>query len=196
MPPPIHIDGNCLAAARSGDQRAWITIYDALSGPLLTYLRRLGAEQRTEAEDLLGETFLQISRDLHKFAGSPNELRPWAFRIARNRLIDASRSLGRRPEGHLEQTFDSPLDGGSVRDGSVLVEQTEYQQVLETEVLNQLLSTLTPDQREVIWLRFVEDLDTESVGHITGRPANAVSAMAQRALASLHTQIQQHSEGL
>jgi len=191
MPPNSQVDENCLAAAQSGDQRAWITIYDELSGPLLSYLRRLGNSGRSEAEDLLGETFMQISRDLHKFGGGPTELRPWAFRIARNRLIDASRSLARRPEGHLSSSAASLDDELKQRELTYL-DQAEYQQIMDVEFLNQLLSTLTPDQREVMWLRFVEDLDTESVGHITGRSPNAVAAMTQRALTHLHLRIQEH----
>jgi RNA polymerase sigma-70 factor (ECF subfamily) len=194
MPSTSLIDDHCLSAARSGDERAWITIYSELAGPLLSYLRRLGANRRTEAEDLLGETFVQISRDLHKFAGGPSELRPWAFRIARNRLIDASRSMARRPEGHQTAPTATSFDDDPNLRELALLDQAEYQQIMDAEVLDQLLSTLTPDQREVIWLRYVEDLDTELVGQITGRSANAVAAMTQRALTHLHLRIHELSK--
>jgi len=47
------------------------------------------------------------------------------------------------------------------------------------------LAQLTPDQREVIGLRFVADLALEDVARITGRKVGAVKAMQHRALAQL-----------
>ena len=55
-----------LARARDGDELAWTVLYDDLSGQLLGYLRGRGAP---EPEDQLGETFLQVARDLPRFTG-------------------------------------------------------------------------------------------------------------------------------
>lgn len=56
-----------LTAAREGDELAWTALYDSLAPQLLGYLRGRGAP---EPEDQLGETFLQIARDLPSFTGS------------------------------------------------------------------------------------------------------------------------------
>jgi RNA polymerase sigma-70 factor, ECF subfamily len=180
------INDEVLASAKLGSEDAWATIYDALAAPLLRYLRHLGAHSPMEAEDLLGETFLQLARDLGAFTGNATELRPWAFRIARNRLVDLTRSEARRPEGNLAPTLEG--------DSSQLNHLTEsdYERVLDHEVLTKLLAALSPEHRDVIWLRFIEDLDTEEVGHITGRSANAVAAMTRRALTHLHLLMQEH----
>ena len=47
------------------------------------------------------------------------------------------------------------------------------------------LGDLTPDQREVVVLRFVADLPLEAVAAITGRPVGAVKSLQHRALAQL-----------
>lgn len=182
------ISDEVLAAAKLGDETAWAAIYDALATPLLRYLRHLGADSPMRAEDLLGETFLQLARDVPTFAGSASELRPWAFRIARHRLIDLARSEARRPEGRLASTFDTDPKTPDLR----LLTDADYEKVLDHEVLVALLQALSPEHRDVIWLRFIEDLDTEEVGRITGRSANAVAAMTRRALAHLHLQMQDH----
>lgn len=65
-----------LERAREGDEIAWTALYDDLSGPLLGYLRGRGAP---EPEDQLGETFLQVARDLPRFDGDETGFRSWVF---------------------------------------------------------------------------------------------------------------------
>lgn len=60
---------------------------------------------------------------------------------------------------------------------------------MDRELLGGLLARLTDEQREVLLLRFVADLDTATVGEVTGRSANAVAAITRRALATLREQI-------
>lgn len=57
--------------------------------------------------------------------------------------------------------------------------------IVDSELLVGLLAHLTEDQQEVLLLRFVADLDTATVGEITGRSPNAVAALTGRALAVL-----------
>ena len=83
-----------LAAAKRGEETAWQRLFRALAPALLGFLRARGAG---EPEDVMSETFLQMSRDIHRFKGDERGLRAWAFSIAHHRLIDASRSKARRP---------------------------------------------------------------------------------------------------
>jgi RNA polymerase sigma-70 factor (ECF subfamily) len=180
------ISDEVMTSAKLGDEGAWAEIYDALAAPLLSYLRHLGADSTMGAEDLLGETFLHIARSLPTFSGTATELRPWAFRIARNRLVDLVRSRARRPEDPLAASLDDDSATPNLR----LLSDSDYEKVLNQQVLVGLLNALTPEHRDVIWLRFIEDLDTEQVGEITGRSANAVAAMTRRALNQLHVLMQ------
>ncbi len=81
-----------LSAARTGADWAWATVYREYSPAVLRYLRGRGAR---EAEDLLGEVFLQIVRNLAGFDGSERDFRTWVFMIAHNRLVDEWRRAGR-----------------------------------------------------------------------------------------------------
>src|SRR5919106_561490 len=83
-----------LEAARAGADWAWTEIYYDLSPPMLGYLRARGAP---EPEDLLGEIFLQMVRDLPRFDGGESEFRAWAFTICHHRLLDDHRHRSRRP---------------------------------------------------------------------------------------------------
>jgi DNA-directed RNA polymerase specialized sigma24 family protein len=68
-------------------------LYELFASRVLAYLRAQGAP---DCEDLLGEVFLQIARDLPRFRGDDDEARRWVFTIARNRLIDERRRRSRR----------------------------------------------------------------------------------------------------
>lgn len=172
-----------LERAREGDELAWTALYDDLAGPLLGYLRGRGAP---EPEDQLGETFLQIARDLPRFDGDEAGFRSWVFTIAHRRLLDAARTRRRRPATPLEpdrlvpvaDALRAPADEQDGTASAILSFE-------DRELLSGLLAHLTEDQREVLLLRFVADLDTATTGEVTGRSPNAVAALTTRALATL-----------
>jgi RNA polymerase sigma factor (sigma-70 family) len=146
-------------------------VYRALAPAVLGYLR---SQRAAEPEDLLGEVFLQVVRDLPRFRGDDDALRRWVFTIAYHRLVDARRRSGRRPaldDGPLPELCSAPpadlLDPDLVR----------------------ALSELTAEQREVVALRFVADLSIDAVATLTGRSKGAVNALQHRALAALAEQL-------
>jgi RNA polymerase sigma-70 factor (ECF subfamily) len=143
-------------------------VYRDLAPAVLGYLR---AQRVPDAEDVLGELFEQDSRDLAggRFEGDAAALRRWVFSIAHNRSMDAYRRRTRRagaprpPAGPVATEIDDPIDPALVA----------------------ALSTLSPDQREVLVLRFVADLPLEVVAKVTGRRVGAVKALQHRGLENL-----------
>ena len=131
------------------------------------YLRGQGVP---DADDVLSEVFLQVARSLPRFKGTDDEVRPWVFAIARNRVIDAHRRRSARPALSAaavpEREAPAPADP------------------IDPELVA-ALGRLTPDQREVIVLRFVADLPIEEFASLTGRTDGAVKSMQHRALAQL-----------
>jgi RNA polymerase sigma factor (sigma-70 family) len=142
-------------------------VYRSLAPVVLGYLRAQGSP---EPEDLLGEVFLQVARDLRKFKGDDDDLRRWVFTIAHHRLIDDRRRRARRP-----QTADTDLPD---------VAAQAPPDAMDPELVA-ALADLTPEQREVLGLRFVADLPLEAVAKMTGRSVGAVKAMQHRALDQL-----------
>ena len=145
--------------------------YRALAPAVLGYLR---AQRAPDPDDLLGEVFLQVARDLHRFRGDADGLRRWVFSIAHNRLLDARRRQGRRPQTADHAVPDNPAPPPPDPFDPELVEA---------------LARLTPDQREVVVLRFVADLPLEDVARITRRRVGAVKALQHRGLEMLAKQL-------
>ena len=83
-----------LQATLRGSEWAWTALYRDLAPLVLGYLRSRGAD---ESEDLTGEVFLQIARDLPAFRGQEAEFRSWVLAITHHRLIDQRRYQWRHP---------------------------------------------------------------------------------------------------
>ncbi len=161
-----------LEAARAGGEWAWSRLYGELAGPVLGYLRARGA---TEPEDLLGEVFLQVARNLSSFSGDVAGFRSWVFTIAHRRLIDERRARSRRP---LELVAD-PESGPSGDPAVIVVDR------LSEERIAAMLGCLVPDQRDVLLLRIIGGITVEDVAAILGKTIGAVKALQRRALQTI-----------
>jgi RNA polymerase sigma factor (sigma-70 family) len=163
-----------LAGARRGAERAWAEIYRAFSPPVLGYLRGLGA---AEAEDLTGEVFLQVVRDLHRFEGDRAAFKAWVLTIAHHRFIDDRRRARRRPV----ELLPAPRDDGRVAPDA----EVEAFARLGAARVRELFALLSPDQRAVLLLRIVGDLTVEEVARVMGKRPGAVKALQRRGLATV-----------
>ncbi|MGF1666299.1 MAG: RNA polymerase sigma factor [Acidimicrobiia bacterium] len=163
-----------LDAARLGAEWAWTELWADLAGPVTGYMRSKGVR---EPEDATAEVFTQIAKSLESFQGSEERFRSWVFTIAHSRLIDQHRWYARRRTEALPPGLDR-LD--PLSDPAVVYEANDSQ----ARALA-MLSSLTPDQAEVVALRVLGDLSLEQVASITGRKVNAVKQLQHRAFESL-----------
>ena len=168
-----------IAAARLGAEWAWTALYRDLAPSVRGYLRARGA---TEPDDLLGEVFLQLVRDLGRFEGDEREFRAWAFTVVHHRLLDDGRSRSRRP---VQASSDEVLEAfGGIGDV-----EDEAMAGLTVARVRQLVGRLSPDQQDVLLLRLFGDLATEDVAAIVGKRPGAVKALMRRGLASLRREM-------
>ncbi len=168
-----------LAAAQAGAEWAWTLLYRAVAGKVLGYLRVNGAR---DAEDLLGDVFLQVARNIGTFEGDEAAFRSWVFMVAHHRIVDERRRWRRRPATTVADVPDSI--GGSSEDEAMSGLTTA--EVLET------LSVLTPEQRDVVLLRVFADLSLDEVSVVVDRPVSAVKALQRRAYARLRKKISEN----
>jgi RNA polymerase sigma-70 factor (ECF subfamily) len=169
--------GEAIRRAQQGDQRAFDLIYDRFADALFRYMyARCG--DPTLAEDLLGDLWVRVVERLPSFRLPASGVAPaftaWLYRIAHNLTIDSFRRKG---AGNL------PLDPGvSAR------EPTPDEQAIQSDERRQLhaaIARLTPDQREVVMMRFIEERSSAEVAALTGRSEGAVKVMQHRALGAL-----------
>ena len=150
-----------------GQGRRAEDIYVALAPAVLGYLR---AERVPDPDDLLGEVFLHVARDLGRFEGDDAALRRWVFTIAHNRVVDDVSRRTRRPLRLVDRLPEQAAAAAPEPFDPELVAA---------------LHQLTPGQREVVVLRFVADLSIDDVAELTKQTPGAVKAMQHRALEKL-----------
>jgi RNA polymerase sigma-70 factor (ECF subfamily) len=168
-----------ITAARAGAEWAWTELYDDLSPLVLGYLRGRGA---AEPEDLTGEVFLHMVRDVQSFEGDERAFRSWTLSIAHHRLLDDIRYRGRRqaePAG--EEVNRSTVHGGNV--------ETEALSSLGSREVLRIIQTLPPDQRDVLLLRMLAELTIEEIARILDKRVGAVKALQRRGLANLRKRV-------
>ena len=168
-----------LTAARTGAEWAWASIYRDLAPAVLRYLR---ARDVADAEDVLGEVFVQVVRHVGGFEGSETDFRAWVFAIARNRVIDEARRRGRHPVDPVET--DVLITSGNTGDA-----EQEALTALSRGEVRSLIEALTPDQRDVLLLRFFGQLTAEEVGRVLGKSTGAVKTLQVRALAAIRREL-------
>lgn len=169
-----------LPAARTGADWAWAEIYTTLAPPLLGYLSAGGA---ADPEDLLGEVFAQMVRDLPRFDGGESAFKAWVFTIAHHRLVDARRYSGRRP---VQPVPDDVIERHGPR-GNV---EDEALDRLTNARVRRLIEALPAGQRDVLLLRILGGLTVEQVSKAVGKRAGAVKALQRRGLAALKTALE------
>jgi RNA polymerase sigma factor (sigma-70 family) len=167
-----------LAAARTGAEWAWTSIYNDLAPSLIGYVRARGT---AEPEDVVGEIFLQVVRDLPRFVGDERDFRAWVFVIAHHRLLDAGRRRSRRP---VELTPDPP-EG---RSSSPASDEQSIDRIASAGV-RRVIAQLPPDQRDVLLLRILGDLTVEETADAVGKSSGAVKALQRRGLEALKRSI-------
>ncbi|MBP9821711.1 MAG: sigma-70 family RNA polymerase sigma factor [Candidatus Pacebacteria bacterium] len=134
---------------------------------------------RDEAMDIVQETFIRAWEYLRK-GNVIEQMRPFLFRTARNIIIDHARkhktiSLDAMQE---EQRFDAP--------------DTRVQPFgigFELDRMLAALETLEPTHREVLSLRFLQELDIPEIAEVLGLNPNAVSVRIHRGIEALKKQL-------
>jgi len=130
--------------------------------------RRVGTER---ASDVAQETFLTAQRVLHKFRGD-SSVTTWLFGIALNECRRSYRKI--KPEVALLEADGHASGGASLQD-----------EVVDRQALEQALSRLSGDHREVVMLHEIEGMTYEQAAEILGVPVGTVKSRLHHAFIQL-----------
>lgn len=176
LAPEASVD-DLARAATAGDVEALGRLYDALVDPIYRYVA-VRLRRREDAEDVTQLVFERIVGALPRYRHNGRPFAAWAFRIARNAVIDHRRRL--RPT--------EPL--GSIAE---LVDRTEIEdRALRDEEIRELraaIRRLTADQQEALALRYAAGLSAEEAARVMGRQAGTIRGLTFRAIEALRRQL-------
>ncbi len=134
-----------------------------------------------DAEDATERTFLGALRAIARYRDQGSTFRAWLFRIAHNCVANVHRSRARR---RTESLPDEPAWPAPNADPATLVNRAD-----ELHALMRAVAELPGDRRQVILLRFVDELSAVEVGEVLGRSPGAVRVLQHRALRDLATRL-------
>lgn len=163
-----------LKGALASDMPSLAAIYDRYSPGIYRYAMRLLGNE-TLAEDCTAETFARFLKSIHHGQGPRQHLQAYLYRIAHNWITDCYR---REPPPALE------LAGDTLADTDPPPDEQAVSRIQQAQV-RLALRSLTPDQRQVISLKFVEGWENEQVAQALDKPVGAIKALQHRALDAL-----------
>jgi RNA polymerase sigma-70 factor (ECF subfamily) len=153
---------------------------------LLRYLLFLTGK-REVAEDLFQETWMRVLLRGAQYNGKAR-FDTWLFTIARNLVIDLSRkrtmaSLDEMSEGgEDERPFEIAIDGPSPLD--------QFRSREDSAEVAEVLLKLEPNYREVLVLRFHEEMSLDEIAKMTSAPLSTVKSRLYRGLAALKPELE------
>lgn len=153
-----------------------VTLYDRLAPTIFTYLRQQVTSQQ-DAEDLLLEVFSAVLNKQELSDLPEAQQLAWLRRVARNKVIDRYRRNALRTELPLEQAVE--MEDGQLTPEAYAVQQESY------ERLHLALEQLSPQQQQLIQLRYGNGLRLVEIAGMLEKPEGTVRKMLFRTLRRL-----------
>ena len=163
MQTPDTPDVELIRSIAAGDKHAMQILFARHNVRIFRFLRRF-VRDRSAAEDLVSEVFLDVWRQAGRFQGR-SQVTTWLLAIARNKALSAPQ---RRSNEELDEdaaaAIENPQDNPEVT----------LQKRQKAEILLNCLTQLSPAHREVTDLVYYHEKSIDEVAEITGVPQNTV----------------------
>jgi len=139
---------------------------------------RLNDEQ--VAEDISSDVFVRLLEAVKKRSGPQTNLKGWLLATASHAVADYLRRAYRRPTEALSETMP---------DGSApsLTDEVDRREMVAS--VRQAYNSLTPEQQNVLALRFGDGFSLDETAAVLQKNVNAIKALQFRALAALQRNI-------
>ena len=160
------------------DAQAIGAVYDQYFSEIYRYVRyRIG--DTTVAEDIASDVFVRLLEAVQNGQPPKTSLKGWLIGTASHMVTDFMRQKYRRPENELSESM--PDAGESIA--------SEVDQREQSRVVNSAYEQLTPEQQNVLALRFGQGYSLDETAAFMNKNVNAVKALQFRALAALQREV-------
>lgn len=183
--PDVIDDVDLLQRARQKNREAVAMIYERYMEPIYQFVRLRVGDAQT-AEDITATVFLKMIRAFKEGKGPRTHLRGWLFRVARNAIYDQVGEEAPLPIDTIDQWFAAPDEANP---------EIQVLKALDRDAIRRFILQLTPDQQEVLLLRFDQQLSLREVADITGKAVGTVKTLQFRAVRRLRTLANQQGIG-
>ena len=175
---PGERERSIVLAARCGDANAFRELYRAYRDPVWTLVVSLVGDS-SQAQDVMQNVFFKAFRGLGGFRFQSG-LFTWIYRIAHNECLN---HLRRRKVSHVP--LEAIIGSGDEIDRARVSDLEETRRAALRDAVEQLPFKM----REVVVLKYVEDLSYREMSRILGCPSGTVASRLNRALAELEMRL-------
>lgn len=162
-----------LKKAQAGSDQALTDLYNAYFERIYNFIFYRTSHKET-AEDLTEDVFVKAFAKLRGLT-EPKAFEGWLFQIARNKVIDYYRSKKQVvPLEEIENTLEYETN---------IVDLVNLQ--TQQTLFIKLLKELSPEQQQVIKLKFLEDIDNDAIAQMLNKTEGAIRVIQHRAISKL-----------
>lgn len=158
---------------KQGDRDAFGKLYLKYLDAIYRYIYFRVGQEKAIAEDISETVFFRAWEHIGSFKENQGTLKAWLYMIAKNAITDHFRK--NKNVVHLEESILSTGDN--------IEEKIEYND--QVSRLMSRLSLLTDEQRQVITMKYIEEMQNDEIAHILGKNEEAIRALQHRALQKL-----------
>ena len=175
-------DSSLVARCLRGDETAWEDLVRANTRKVYALCYRFTGSG-SEAQDLTQEVFLRVFKTIKSFRSDEGSFSTWLSRVTRNLLIDHYRRT------RSDRVTDSIEEQLPMMEGAGAAASTRPDHALAgreaSEILQATLQKLSPDLREAVVLRDLQEMEYREIAQVLGIPEGTVKSRINRGRAEL-----------
>jgi RNA polymerase sigma-70 factor (ECF subfamily) len=177
--------GRLVRQCMAGDQQAWQQLVVSQHRRIYAICYRFTGSA-TDAEDLTQDVFLKLYRNLASFDTHKGSFQTWITTLARNLLVDHfRRTRADRATDSLDASFGAEGNGDGLNAGDRLADPHPSPEAhasgLELKArIQQALAQLSPELREAVVFRDLEDMDYKEIAQVLRIPEGTVKSRISR----------------
>ncbi|MFJ7198376.1 MULTISPECIES: sigma-70 family RNA polymerase sigma factor [unclassified Streptomyces] len=174
-----------LARVAGGDQEAFATVYETVSGPVLGLVRSV-LRDRAQSEEVAQEVLVEVWRSAPRFRASRGSAMNWVLTVAHRRAVDRVRSAeASAAREHRAALLDRTPAFDQVTE--------EVETRLEREQVRGCVRTLSEVQRQSVTLAYYQGLTHREVSELLSVPLGTVKTRLRDGLIRLRDCLGEHA---
>ncbi len=179
-------DAQLILQICSGNQQAFLELYDRFSRPLYSLAQRI-LENPQDSEDVIQQSFVQVWKKAASFQTGRASLFTWLVLITRAKAIDRLRQRQRQTRLSQEQACHAEADPDAALAGTALPGTAQEQLIAQEQraAILAALDKIPADQREAIELAFFTGLTQTEISETLATPLGTIKARIRRGMLRL-----------
>lgn len=181
----ISRDAQCIVRAIAGEKSAFRELVDEYGALVWNFIYRM-TQNSEMADDLTQEVFVKVYRKLESF-DRRRPFKPWLLRIASNTTISELRRKNKVISINAMEENNPAFELGDTSEAADTAQIVEER--LSASLILEAISALDPRYRQVLLLRYKEQLSYEEIAEATGIPLNTVRTWLRRGREALKQKV-------